>query len=233
MPDLTLLDNPGWHALSSHHRHLAIRGQIAARYPPDVLVGAALPASDPAGLDDLRSIVAPGEIVGLFANALPASFIGWEQLGVEAICQMVCEQLQPAAAVEAVALTADNVPEMLALVAIARPGPFLSRTIAMGHYYGIRREGELVAMAGERLHLTGFCEISAVCTHPDHRGRGYGGALTTHVAQNILARGETPFLHHVPGNETAARLYRKLGFRQRTKLSLALLRRPPEPDQAQ
>ena len=114
---------------------------------------------------------------------------------------------------------------MLDLVALAQPGPFLPRTIEMGNYYGIRQDGKLVAMAGERLHLTGFCEISAVCTHPNFRGRGYAAALTTQVAQGISERGELPFLHVAPDNHPAMRLYQKLGFQLRIEIELCGLQR--------
>ena len=124
----------------------------------------------------------------------------------------------------AVPLTPADVPEMLDLVALAQPGPFLPRTIEMGTYIGIRQNDQLVAMAGERLHVPGFCEISAVCTHPDYRGRGYAGALTTMVAENILNRKEIPFLHFEPTNEAAKRLYLKLAFRLRHQHLLTLLK---------
>lgn len=114
---------------------------------------------------------------------------------------------------------------MLNLIAIAQPGPFLPRTIEMGQYWGLRQDGQLVAMAGERLHLTGFCEISAACTHPDYRGRGYGSRLTTKVAETIIARGEIPFLHVAPTNEVARKIYEKLGFRLRKEIQLNLVKR--------
>jgi predicted GNAT family acetyltransferase len=95
----------------------------------------------------------------------------------------------------------------------------------MGQYLGIRQDGLLVAMAGERLHMTGFCEISAVCTHPDYRGRGYAGALTTMVAEIIIKRGELPFLHVAPTNDVARRLYKKLGFRLRKENQLSILKK--------
>lgn len=138
---------------------------------------------------------------------------------------MVCEALVPVARVDAVNLTDDDVPEMLKLIALAQLGPFLARTIEMGRYIGMWQDNKLVAMAGERLHMTGFCEISAVCTHPDYRGRGYGGALTTLVAEGIIARGEVPFLHLVATNDVARGLYTKLGFRLRVENQLAYLKR--------
>ena len=146
---------------------------------------------------------------------------------IDHVRQLVYEGPKPATRVDAVVLAAEDVPEMLDLVNLTQPGPFLPRTIEMGQYLGVRQDGQLVAMAGERLHLTGFCEISAVCTHPDHRGRGYAGALTTMVAEAILERQETPFLHVAHGNDGALRLYMKLGFRIRTEIPIAVLKKLP------
>lgn len=138
---------------------------------------------------------------------------------------MICEELKPRGRTDAISLTVDDVPEILELVSLTRPGPFLTRTIEMGEYIGLRQDGQLAAMAGERLYLPGFCEVSAVCTHPDYRGSGYGGALTTMVTERILARKETPFLHVFPHNEGARKLYEKLGFRLWQEYRLTRLKR--------
>ena len=114
---------------------------------------------------------------------------------------------------------------MLDLIALAQPGPFLPRTIELGNYFGLRQDGKLVAMAGERLHLTGYCEISAVCTHPDYRSRGYAAALTTMVAEGIMARQELSFLHLSPTNHVAMKIYKKLGFCLRKEIQLSVLQR--------
>jgi ribosomal protein S18 acetylase RimI-like enzyme len=220
--DLNLLDNPGWYALNSHHRHLAIWGKIAARYQPGTLVAAAMFVYNLSGFSDLRDLVEMGESIGVL-GALPEDLPGWEVLETGLIPQMICTELKPTSHVDAIHLTTDDVPEMLDLIALSQPGPFLPRTIEMGQYLGLRQNGQLVAMAGERLHLTGFCEISAVCTHPDYRGRGYAGALTSMVAEIIIERQEVPFLHVAPTNDVAMRLYKKLGFRLRKEIQLARL----------
>jgi predicted GNAT family acetyltransferase len=116
-----------------------------------------------------------------------------------------------------------DVPAMLALAAATQPGPFGPRTIELGRYLGIRRGGTLVAMAGERMRLDGFTEISAVCVHPDHRGRGYAADLVLALAASIVARSEVPFLHVFSSNAAAISLYRKLGFAPRRRLHLAVL----------
>ena len=225
--NLSLLDNPVWHALNSHHQHLAIRGEDAVRYQPGLVGAVAIAENSSAGLDNLRNLVDTNEIVGIF-GAFPEDRSGWEVLHIDQARQLIYEDLKPATRVDAVVLTAADVPEMLDLVDLAKPGPFSRRSIEMGQFLGLRQDGHLVAMAGERLHLTGFCEVSAVCTHPDYRQRGYAGALTTRVAEAILERQETPFLHVAPGNDGALRLYIKLGFRIRTEIQVTILKKLAE-----
>jgi GNAT superfamily N-acetyltransferase len=186
--NLSPLDKPVWHALNSHHSHLAVWGEGAVRYQPDFVGAVAIPENTSIGFDNLKALVETNEIVGVMGGPLPEDLPGWEVLHIDHARQLIHEDLKPATRIDAVVLTADDVPEMLDLVNVAQPGPFTRRTIEMGQYLGVRQDGHLVAMAGERFHLTGFCEVSAVCTHPDYRGRGYAGALTTMVAQGILER---------------------------------------------
>ncbi len=223
--NLNMLDNPIWHALNSHHRHLAVRGDIALRYQSDVAIAAALPESNSKGFNDLRNLLEMDEAIGLVVDSLPEALPGWQVLQISRVPQLVCEDIKSSAPIDAIELTVEDVPEMLALVELTQPGPFLPRTIEMGQYLGLRQDGKLVAMAGQRLHLAGFCEISAVCTHPDYRGRGYGGALTTMLAKSILACQEIPFLHVLSTNENAKRLYTKLGFRQRKEILLTFVKK--------
>jgi predicted GNAT family acetyltransferase len=124
---------------------------------------------------------------------------------------------------EVIALTDADAPEMLALATLTKPGPFYSCTHQMGRFIGVKQDGRLVAMAGERMQPTGFTEVSGVCTHPDARGRGLGGALTRIVAGAILARGETPFLHVYATNTGAIGLYETLGFTLRREMTMTVL----------
>lgn len=143
-----------------------------------------------------------------------------------ALLQLVCplpSRLLPAPE-EAVTLGATDVPEMLALVELARPGPFGPQTLSLGRYIGVQDGDRLVAMAGERLHPAGFVEVSAVCTHPEYRGRGLGASLTAEVARGIFARGLTPFLHVMPDNVGARRVYEALGFAVRAEIALSVLK---------
>lgn len=127
---------------------------------------------------------------------------------------------------EAVVLTRADVPEMLALVERTKPGPFLPRTIELGTYLGIRRDGELVAMAGERMKPPGWTEVSAVCTDERFRGQGLGGRLVLAVVANIQARGDRAFLHTGRQNVTAIRLYESLGFRLRRAAEFGAVQAP-------
>jgi predicted GNAT family acetyltransferase len=113
---------------------------------------------------------------------------------------------------------------MVALAQLTEPGPFRERTIELGAFFGIFESGRLVAMAGERMHLPHHVEVSAVCTHPDARGRGYARMLITTVIDGIRQRGKIPFLHSFADNYPANRVYESLGFRQRRTFELAVLK---------
>jgi predicted GNAT family acetyltransferase len=167
----------------------------------------------------------PGAVTALALDAKPILPRNWDLVHSGEMYQMVCDS--PAHLDERPIfrqLTKADVPEMLALTKLTEPGPFLPRTIELGAYLGVHDAGALVAMAGERLHLTGFTEVSAVCTHPQYRGRGYGNALLSVLISRIVRRGETPFLHVKTGNATAVGLYEKLGFHVRAQLHLAIIK---------
>ncbi len=220
----SLLDNVIWNALTTNHQHLAIKGEKVVRYQPDVFMGVGLQGNEPGEFGELRDLVSIDETIAVI-GAIPQKIDGWEVTHSEPVLQMICEELKPIGGIDTISLTVDDVPEMLDLVSLTHPGPFLSRTIEMGEYIGLRQDNQLAAMAGERMHLPGFCEISAVCTRPEYRGRGYGGALTTMIAERILARKETPFLHVFPPNKAARELYKRLGFRLRKECQLTMLKR--------
>jgi predicted GNAT family acetyltransferase len=142
------------------------------------------------------------------------------------VVQMVSENTAGADDPEAIRLGPDDVPEMAALVRETNPGPFLSRTVELGDYYGIRRGGQLVAMAGERLHAEGWTEISAVCTAPDHRGQGIASRLVRAVIMGIERRSERAFLHTGTTNTAAINLYDALGFSVRRRLTITVISPP-------
>ena len=150
-------------------------------------------------------------------------------LGAGEGVQLVADSLDARPDDEAVTLGPADVPDMLSLAERTKPGPFLPRTIELGTYLGIRRDGELVAMAGERLRPPGWTEVSAVCTDPAWRGHGFASRLTRAVAAGIIARGDTPFLHAIAANVTAIRLYKDLGFTNRRDIQILSLRRRLSP----
>ncbi|MFC7529643.1 GNAT family N-acetyltransferase [Actinoplanes sp. GCM10030250] len=205
-----MLNNPVWASLSGPQACFAEASGDAARYVPEIAPFCALrDPGDPAGWRDLAALTDQALLTGPSITPLA----GWETESVMHGVQMVGQSMTGVEDPEAVALTEHDVPEMLELVARAQPGPFRKRTIDLGRYLGIRApDGRLIAMGGERLRMPGWTEVSAVCTDPEFRGQGLGARLTMAVAAGILARGELPFLHAVHDNDSAIRLYERLGF---------------------
>ncbi|MEY2272475.1 GNAT family N-acetyltransferase [Streptomyces sp. BF23-19] len=229
--DPHVLDNPAWAALSGAHtafaEYPAGGGARAARYSRDVSPFAALSdPEDPRSWADLRALVGDGEVASLAGVLTPPRPAGGEPAGRIQGVQLVDTSLRAEAAPEAVRLGAADVPEVLELIRLTEPGPFLPRTVELGTYLGIRRQGRLVAMAGERLRPPGWTEISAVCTHPDHRGQGLATRLVRAVAAGIRERGEIPFLHTSASNTRAIRLYESIGFTLRRRPFFLAVRAP-------
>ena len=222
-----VLDNPVWHALTGPQQKVADARSAAARYDPDVAPFAAVPDAPTAGSwDDLRELVGHGGAAVLVRPlAVPD---GWAELFRLPCAQMVATTVEPAHAADASVLGPSDVEDMLALVGRTHPGPFERRTIELGDYLGIRDDtGTLVAMAGVRMQLPGYTEISAVCTDEGARGRGLASALVRDLVGRILDRGATPMLHVVTTNAGAIRLYGQLGFTLRREQDVIGLR-PPE-----
>ncbi|MFG2044571.1 GNAT family N-acetyltransferase [Dactylosporangium sp. NPDC048998] len=210
-----VLDAPVWAALHGPHRRFAEVTGLAARFRTDVAPFYALaPDAGPEAWPDLAKLTGPGAEVTLTGDTPPPP-PDWTVLRVLGGVQLVDVALEAAPDPDAVVLTAADVPEMLDLVARTQPGPFLPRTVELGTYLGLRHEGTLIAMAGERLHPPGWTEISAVCTDPAFRGRGLATRLVRAVAAGIRARGERAFLHASAANTTAIRLYESIGFELR------------------
>jgi GNAT superfamily N-acetyltransferase len=222
--DSAALDNVVWASLNGPHARFAATVGYAARYPGDVAPFVALaPNSDESVWDDLTTLFGPGGVVVLVGVELPPP-AKWEVLNKIDAVQMTSANFHGETDPEIVRLSSTDVPEMLALVERTRPGPFLPRTIELGNYFGIRREGALIAMAGERLHPPGWTEISAVCTDSEYRGQGLGSRLMKAVGAGIVARGEKPLLHAAGTNANAIRLYEGLGFSLRRHVSIEVLR---------
>ena len=226
MSEWHILDNPTRASLLGPHAHFAVRQGSVLRYVPDVSPFIAMPDEpDTAAWGDLAALVGPGAIA-VVSGARVEPPEGWEivsnGIGVQLVDAGVASRRDP----EAVVLGLADVPDMLALVERTRPGPFLPRTVEMGTYLGVRLQGELVAMAGERLHPPGWSEISAVCTDPRYRGRGLATRLVRAVAAAIRERGETPLLHAAASNVNAIRLYESLGFQLRRRTRFLGIRVP-------
>jgi len=221
------LDNPILAALTGRHAGFARTAGRALRYPADVSPMAALREPDAGAFDDLARLVDPGETIALVTRRTLAVPAGWEVLLGRFIDQMAyAGGPLPLPAQAPARLGADDVPDMLALTALTKPGPFLAQTHRMGRYYGLRSpEGRLMAMTGERLTADDFTEISAVCTHPDFAGRGLARQLVTYVLAQLLAEDRFTILHVKTENDCAKRLYEKLGFRASGEMSFVVLRR--------
>ena len=217
------LDRAVLHALESRQSHLSIGGDHARRFLPDVSPFAAIPDGCDLSVEALSELVRDHGPAALLQPDTIASSPGLT-LRTSAGVQMVANRRMPdCPTVDAALLGQADVPEMRALAALTEPGPFLARTHILGDFYGVREGGRLIAMAGERLKLAGYTEVSGVCTHPDRRGRGLAGALTRLVAGKISARGETPFLHAYATNAGAIRLYETLGFTLRSRVTLTIV----------
>jgi ribosomal protein S18 acetylase RimI-like enzyme len=241
------LDNIIWKALTTRQAEFAESFNQARRFLPEVSPLAAFREPTTEGYESLAGLVSRGATIGLFLEEAYQPRAGWSLVAGAPMPEMVYESprgalprpsgagLRPSDSrgrlsphkpdPEIVTLGDADVPEMMELTALTKPGPFHKRTHELGTYVGIRRDGRLVAMAGERLKIPGYTEVSAVCTHPEHTGHGYARILMAEVMRRICGRGETPVLHVRDDNVRAIALYEKLGFSQRVLLHFAVLRK--------
>jgi ribosomal protein S18 acetylase RimI-like enzyme len=222
------LDDPVRSSLSGAHARFATWSGRIARYDREVagFIGHPLEL-DEQDWADLAALVGPSTEVSLRGAHVPPS--GWEVLGQMGSVQLDGSAFEVAPDPNVVVLGAEDVPQMLDLVERTKPGPFRVRTIEMGTYLGLLDDGRLVALAGERMHPAGWTEISAVCTDPLFRKRGFSTRLVRAVGYGIRARGEIPFLHARADNAPAIRLYESLGFTLRKRSVLTLARTPADP----
>jgi predicted GNAT family acetyltransferase len=218
------LDDLVWTALSGPQSRFAVGDARALRFAPAIAPFAAMVDQSPASFDALRTLVdqyGPVALTTVNEIELPAGFSVIRQA---TLMQMVWQrEPDPAPELEHVRLGEPDVPEMMALIAATEPGPFGPRTVELGDYLGVRREGRLIAMAGERMKIAGYTEISAVCVDPAFRGQGLAIGLMRLLIAALCARGETPFLHVLVSNPGAASIYRALGFVERRALHLTVL----------
>lgn len=221
------LDQPIWHALTTRQYEIAEGTSHARRYPVAIAPFAATPEPSPACYEALRSLMAPPDRVALFTLAPVMPGPGLITTFAKTAEQMIWEQTVFPPTPEVVALGEHDVDAMMGLVELTKPGPFGPRTHELGNFFGIRLNGKLVAMAGERMKLDGYTEITAVCAHPSARGRGYAEMVIAAVARGIVARGEQPFLHVFSDNAPALKLYHRLGFFIRRRFHATVLTPTP------
>ena len=220
------LDNVIWRALTSRNRNVAQGDELALRYPAPIAPFVAMIDRTTASFQSLDALLPAGDQIALFTldEVIPPS--SFSVVKRDIVDQMVCDGiLSQDGSAPIVRLEARDVPDMMALVEATHPGPFGARTIELGQFIGIRRDGMLVAMAGERMRLDGFTEISAVCVHASCRGQGLAAELVSTLARSIASRAETSFLHVFNSTRAAIELYRKLGFVLRQQMHLAVLER--------
>jgi ribosomal protein S18 acetylase RimI-like enzyme len=228
------LDNPVWEALQGPQRSVAESGELAGRYVPEVSLFGAFPEPPtPRHWDAMAELVGPGGEVFLTGyTGTPPD--GWHtdyegtglQMTGDALVATPAEVAALRPELDVVPLGGPEAPDMIDLIDLVRPGPFSPRTWELGGYVGIYRDDRLVAIAGQRFRPPGWCEISAVATHPDHRRQGLGEHLVRAVAAGIVARGEGPVLHVAEENTGAIRLYEAMGFVHRARVRFMGVRAP-------
>lgn len=218
-----------WEALTTSHAHLAQTHIHTRRYPGDIAPFAALEHPSPEALENLATLLEPGETTYLLGPQPPPDTPSIRWQATVPCLQMVFPEDAPLPAqlsTSIEALTCANSAEMLALIAIAYPGYFRPQTCRMGRYFGIRApDGTLLAMGGERLIAHPWREISALCTHPAHPGGGLGTALLAHLLALHRAEGSRSWLWVVETNHRAIALYHRLGFQNVRHSELHRLRR--------
>jgi len=230
------LDNVIWQALTTRQAEFAESFDHACKFPNDVSTLSALLEPSSRGYASLARLAAPGAVVILSLTAPYQPQPGWDLVTSFVGLQMVCDNghadsgagvsSRPTGSQPAIAeLRPPDSRDMVELATLTRPGPFSTRTHELGKYLGIRLDGKLVAMAGERLKVPSYTEVSAVCTHPDHTGKGYARILMGEIMQEIRQRGEIPFLHVKEDNARAIELYKSLGFRTRMRVNFTALKK--------
>jgi ribosomal protein S18 acetylase RimI-like enzyme len=226
------LDNPVWHALCGPQATLAEGSGRARRYRREFAEFAALDdGADPEAWSSLTDVVGPGGFALVLTADKPR--VGWQVLGTFPVRQMVLDrdpseiaELDGADDSRVELLGVSDAATMAALVAATEPGPWSTRTHELGDFAGVRLDGRLVAMAGQRMRLADAIEISAVCADPEHRGRGYARAVVATIAARTARAGCVPFLHVRDDNSAAIRVYESLGFRTRTVMRPGMYQAP-------
>ncbi|WP_135209653.1 GNAT family N-acetyltransferase [Vitreimonas flagellata] len=220
------LDKLAWTALTTRQAHLSEGEALARRFRTDIGPFASCADASDAAIAALAELIPVNGDISLLEPGPPKPPPGAALVASTLGLQMVWKNFSAEQRSFDIAPLGDaDAAEMLELALLTKPGPFRARTNMLGRFVGIRDNGKLVAMAGERLQIAGFIEISGVCTHPDYRSRGYGAALMRTVGARIIADGETPFLHTYAHNTGAIALYQSLGFETRCEVTHAIWKR--------
>jgi predicted GNAT family acetyltransferase len=218
------LDRPIWASLATRQKPLGFGDDRARRFDPAYGVFAAAADRSPGSRAALVDLIRAHGEAALVEAEEPDVPPGLDVITRASLWQMEAPDVKLVpAAFDWEPLTDADGPEMLALATLTKPGPFYSRTHQLGDFVGVKRAGRLIAMAGERMKPSGFTEVSGVCVHPDHRGHGYAAGLMSLVAEKILARGETPFLHVYDHNRPAIAIYETLGYRLRREMIMLMV----------
>jgi predicted GNAT family acetyltransferase len=225
-PPMHPLDHPIWSALTTRQQALAEGDMLARRYPPAIGPFAAMADTSPESFAALSALTSPSDLAVLFTPDPVIAAAEFKIVLAKTGEQMIGTPAETSlGAADVVRLGADDVPAMMGLTKLTNPGPFLPRTHELGTFLGIRIDGQLVAMVGERMKPANYTEITAVCVHPDHRGRGYAQILLAAISRQIFSRGEIPFLHVFSDNESAIALYRRQGMEIRRRLCVTVLQK--------
>jgi len=225
-----VLDNMTWHAITTGNSNIATVKDGVGVYREDIAPFAGMSELNAENFDKLYRLVAPQRRIAVgYDDELDLDENKWELIRHMDITQMVCDDLPKVFTTDnsslIVPLTDEHIPQMLELTALTKPGPFFQNTILFGNYFGVFVDGRLAAMAGQRMHPLPYMEVSAVCSHPDFRGKGYAKAVMLHVMKIIAENGFIPFLHVLTENAGAIKLYESIGYSTRKRFSIDMIRK--------